>query len=341
MTERVFLSLRKAVIKRPGMYFGDEGAERLQQLIDELVSNAVDQYLRGQCRRLDVRLDDDGWIEVVDDGPGLPFDREGPVPGESLATHYLLHAHSTATADGAAPHVHVHQCNGGGIALVNAVCSTLVCRSWRETMQWEQRFREGQPEAPPQVHEQGAGRGTSFRMRPDPAIFGSSPVDASLVRASLWRTAHLFAGLIVGCGRETFVAPNGLADLVRVMHEPTAIQIHAWRDRPVFRRSARFGDYAVDAAAYGFAQTPQHRCRWHSWVNGRSTPLHGSHVDGFARALQACGWQPAIGMLHVIAHDPRYAGPTRDRYSSGAAEIAIEEALAAPLNRFCAEQGLK
>ena len=64
MTERVFLSLRKAVIKRPGMYFGDEGAERLQQLIDELVSNAVDQYLRGQCRRLDVRLDDDGAIAI-------------------------------------------------------------------------------------------------------------------------------------------------------------------------------------------------------------------------------------------------------------------------------------
>lgn len=319
------------------MYFGDEGPGRLQQLIDELVSNAIDQFLRGHCSRVDVQCHEDGLIDVADDGPGLPFDVAGSVDGVSLAENYLLDPHFTATADGGVPHVHVHGSRGCGIALVNAACETLVCRSWRNGACWEQSFFRSQPLAPPRVIAHGPGRGTQFRLKADLSILGTSSVDSALLRATLWRAAHLFAGLVVGCGRETFVAPGGLRDLLSVMHEPTEDEKYVWGSRPLFRWQGRCGDYAIDAAAGGFVRARGRRCRWHSWVNGCATPRHGSHVDGFAHALKTCDWKPAIAMLHVVAHDARYAGPTRDRLALVEASEAIRAALEAPLQRYCAE----
>lgn len=337
MMDRTVLSLKQAVAKRPGMYFGEEGPERLHVLVHELVSNAVDQFLRGDCSRVDVRFDDEGEIEVEDDGPGLPFDVDGPVAGESLATHYLLNHHFTATADGGVPHVHVHQRSGVGVAVVNVACETFVCRSWRNGNCWEQSFIHAEPTAPPQVIARGAGRGTQFRLRPNHRMLETSQIDRAALRASLWRVAHLFAGLVVGCEREIFVAPGGLYDLLHVNYDPTTEQGITWGDRPAFRWSGRHGSYAIDAVACGFARTPKPRCRWHSWVNGGSTPLRGSHVEGFADALKAQGWTPAIAMLHVVAHDARYANPTRDQLAQAEVRDAVRAALDEPLLRYCTE----
>lgn len=323
------------------MYFGNEGPGRLQMLVDELVSNAIDQFLRGSCTRVDVSLHDDGWIEVSDDGAGLPFDVAGPIAGESLAERCFVDAHFTATADGGVPHVHLHRRRGVGIAVINAACESLVCRSFRNGICWEQSFEHGQPVTPPQAVVQGDGRGTQYRLRPDSLIFGDSPVGTGLLRSSLWRAAHLFSGLVVGCGREIFVAPNGLCDLLHVMYEPTAEQQYAWRSRPAFRWHGRYGNYGIDAAAIGFAQAPTQRCRWQSWVNGRSTPLHGTHVDGFSQVLRAAGWEPASAMLHIIAHDPRYAGPTCDRLVVGEVCDVIRAALGDAVRSYCAEHAVR
>lgn len=323
------------------MYFGDEGPGRLQVLVDELVSKAVDQFLRGSCTRVDVNLRGDGWIEVSDDGAGLPFDVAGPIAGESLAEHCLVDAHFTATADGGVPHVHLHTRSGIGIAVINAACESLVCRSFRNGNCWEQSFMHGWPVAPPRAIARRDGRGTRLQLRPDPLIFGASPVDTGLLRSSLWRAAHLFSGLVVGCGREMFFAPNGLSDLLHVMYEPTAQQQHAWRSRSAFRWHGRYGNYAIDAAAIGFAQIPGERCRWQSWVNGRSTPLHGTHVDGFSQVLRAAGWEPASAMLHIIAHDPRYAGPTRDRLAVGEVCDVIRAALGDAVRGYCVEHAVR
>jgi len=336
--EIVALSLKQAVDKRPGMFFGNEGPGRLQLLVHELVSNAVDQFLRGDCSRVDVRCDDDGGIEVEDDGPGLPFDIAGPVAGESLATHYLLNHHVTATADGGVPHVHVHRRSGVGIAIVNVACETFVCRSWRNGNCWEQAFVNAEPTAPPRVIVSGAGRGTQIRLRPNHRMLETSQIDRAALRASLWRVAHLFAGLVVRCEREIFVAPGGLYDLLHVNYDPTTEQSITWGDRPAFRWSGRHGSCAIDAVACGIARTPKLRCQWHSWVNGGSTPLLGSHVEGFADALKAQGWAPAIAMLHVVAHDPRYANPARDRLALIEVRDTVRAALEEPLLRYCTEQ---
>jgi len=334
MTEPIRLvTFADALRRRPGMYLGDLGPEALQHLIDELVSNAIDPFLMGRASFVGVRVLDDGGIEVSDDGPGLPFDIPSPDGSTSLATHWFTKLHFTARADDHAPHIHLHK-SGMGLVLVTNCCTSVVCRSWREGVQWEQAFATGEPLDTPRVIARGEGRGTSIVIRPDVDLIRASLPAPAPLRATLWQAAHLFAGLEVRCNGEVFLARDGLRDLAQ-LHDDTATIRRAHFGEPrTFHWHGRHGDYEIDAAASGWRGVDTY---WRTWINGRGTPLHGVHRDGYADALEAMDWQPAAAMLHVVTHDPRYAHPTRDEYAASGAREAIREALASPLDAFCRE----
>ena len=327
------LTFREVVRRRPGMYIGESGVEALQQLIDEVASNAIDQFLMGRASMLGVTVRDDG-IEVRDDGPGMPFDIAGPEAGISLATHYLTTSHMTARADDHAPHVHLHRIGGCGLAMVVAYSRRFVCDSWRNGLLWRQSFTEGLPDAPPQIVAQGDGRGTVIELHPDETVIGTGTPSHTLLRSTLFRAAHLFAGLRIELDDEAFCAKQGLADLLHLV----TLRDGRWVDRPAFHWRGRHDGFDIEAAATGFGRADRRDCIWRTWVNGRSTLGDGTHRHGFAQALGYARWRPANVMLHVIAHDPRFAGPTRDRYVSVPARAAVRQALKEPLDIYCRAQ---
>lgn len=327
------LNFGDVVRRRPGMYVGGEGVSALQHLIDEVVSNAVDQYLRGHASRIDVQVDADGSIEIRDDGEGLALDQPGPDGSDSLATFHLLNPHWTGQAEAAAPHVHLHVRRGIGLAVVNQLSADFLCRSWRDGACWEQRFVCGVAVAPPRIVTRGDGRGALIRFRPIAGCVGVTHPDRGMLRAALWKTVHLFPGLRVGLDAEVFHAPGGMADYLRTLEYATSAAEWSWHDRPAFHWRGRCGAYQIDAAAIGFADASA-PCTWRSWVNGRSTSLLGSHVDGFRQALASQRWQPAAALIHLTTYDPRFAGPSCDRYVSDEAGEVIRAALTEPLDAF-------
>ena len=60
------------VRKRPGMYIGGVGTAGLHHLVWEILDNSVDEAMAGYATRVDVRLLEDGGVEVCDDGRGIP-----------------------------------------------------------------------------------------------------------------------------------------------------------------------------------------------------------------------------------------------------------------------------
>ena len=303
-----------SVRRRPGMYLGNTDTPMAaEHVVDELLSNTLDQYMAGRASWVRVRLDGP-MIEVEDDGPGLPMapDERG-IP---WGTRIFLEHHTTPSAFHHAPHVHVHGLHGVGVAVLCAASDVLRCQSWVDGALIEQVFEHGRLVRGPEVIQRGEGRGTRIRLRMAEGVFAHPVPRRARIRHRLFETAHLFPGVRAYLDQQAFYAPRGLADFAELIDAPTSPGLHEWGARPTYRFSHRDERLIVEATALGFGEQTQ----WRTWVNGRLTPLHGMHRGAFERALEGVGWQPNTAMIHVIAADTRFANPCRDELTDARCE---------------------
>ena len=123
-----------------------------------MVDNAVDEALAGHAHQIDVTLHEDGSIEVVDDGRGMPVDPhpEHKLPGVELI---LTRLHAGGKFSGKN-----YKFSGGlhgvGVSVVNALSLKLVCRIKRDGKVHEISFAHGDTVAPMKVIDEVGKRNT-------------------------------------------------------------------------------------------------------------------------------------------------------------------------------------
>lgn len=316
------MEFREAVRKRPGMYLGDpRNGQAAQNAILELVGNAIDQFLAGRASKIEVVIDGAN-IEVTDDGPGLPFGQASRHDvNKSQAEADLEFFHSTATSTGHAPHIHVAS-SGVGLAVVNALCDQFTIISDDGKYRWEKSYRQGIGVGALSKHMSSGPLGTSFKLRLSSDLVGTP--DLAALSEKLETQTYLYPNLQVTLNDKAFVAPEGLLDLARQISKGEA------DGSLCFYCHETFGDIHIQAALIG--RTVESRIQ-RSWVNGQESHYDGSHIRGLKRALDSFGWQPEVSLLHIIMHDPKFAGPTKDillsRVVCDKVEIAMREAIAA------------
>jgi len=309
----------EAVRKRPGMYIGSTDSKGLTHLAYEIVDNAVDEALAGQCSRIDVTLHLDGSIEVADNGRGIPVDVE-PKSGLTGVELVLTKLHAGGKFGGGG-----YKTSGGlhgvGASVVNALSVRLdavVRRSGRiHTMSFSRGvpgvFKTDGPDAvfTPRDGLSVAGKatkastGTTIRWWPDIALFSKgSAADPEQLRARLRQTAFLVPGLALHLSDrrgeqpvdETFVFAGGTVDFVE----------HLAPDAPVCDPVHLSGEGTyketvpvLDSKGHMATQTVERHCevdvalRWgvgyetvvQSFCNVVATPHGGTHQNGFERAL--------------------------------------------------------
>ncbi len=133
----------EAVRKRPGMYVGSTDSRGLMHCLWEIIDNAVDEALAGQCDRIDVILLADGSVEVRDNGRGIPVDVE-PRTGLSGVEVVFTKLHAGGKFGGGS-----YTASGGlhgvGASVVNALSSRLDVEVDRGGKVHAMSFRRGEP----------------------------------------------------------------------------------------------------------------------------------------------------------------------------------------------------
>src|SRR5262249_11472563 len=61
------------VRRRPGMYIGGTDERAMHHLVAEVLDNAMDEAVAGQATRIEIDLDDKGFVTVRDNGRGIPI----------------------------------------------------------------------------------------------------------------------------------------------------------------------------------------------------------------------------------------------------------------------------
>jgi len=135
----------EAVRKRPGMYIGSTDSRGLMHCLWEIIDNSVDEALGGYCDHIEVILQDDGSVEVRDNGRGIPVDVE-PKTGLSGVEVVMTKLHAGGKFGGGS-----YAASGGlhgvGASVVNALSARLDVEVDRSGHTHAISFRRGTPGA--------------------------------------------------------------------------------------------------------------------------------------------------------------------------------------------------
>ncbi len=284
----------EAVRKRPGMYIGSTGPLGLHHLVWEVVDNAVDEAMAGYCDLISVRVRDDGGVEVVDDGRGIPVDPHPKYQGLSAAEVVLtvLHAGGKFGGEGYKVSGGLH---GVGVSVVNALSERLEVEIDRDGERHFMSFRRGgEPDQPLKVigvsplDDTGTPRtGTTVRFWPDPTVFKEGTTFARKTMMERFQTmAFLNAGLELHLHDErhpdaeevVYRYDGGIKDFVRHLNSTK---------EALFDEVGHFveqGDAEEVEIAFAW-NTGYLSDGLHSFANGISTTEGGMHEEGFRSAL--------------------------------------------------------
>ena len=186
------------VKQRPGMYTRTDNP---LHVVQEVIDNAADEALAGQCKSIEVTLHKDGSITVEDDGRGIPV---GPHPQEKRPVVEIvftrLHAGGKFDkADGGA-----YSFSGGlhgvGVSVTNALSKHLEVTVWRDGGVHTIEFANGDISAKLKTRKSAKGdkkHGTRVTCLPDKKYFDSQNMPVNELIVLLRSKAVLLPGLKV------------------------------------------------------------------------------------------------------------------------------------------------
>ncbi|NON70830.1 DNA topoisomerase (ATP-hydrolyzing) subunit B [Corynebacterium ulcerans] len=181
----------EAVRKRPGMYIGSTGERGLHHLVWEVVDNSVDEAMAGHATHVDVTLLEDGGVEVVDNGRGIPVDMHASGAPTVQVVMTQLHAGGKFDSDSYAVSGGLH---GVGISVVNALSTRVEADIKLHGKHWYQNFSNAVPDELIQG-ENARGTGTTIRFWPDAEIFETTTFKFDIIARRLQEMAFLNKGL--------------------------------------------------------------------------------------------------------------------------------------------------
>ncbi len=259
------LEWREHIRLRPGMYIGKLGDgssedDGIYVLLKEVMDNAVDEYMMGFGKRIDVSISG-REVRVRDYGRGIPLGKViDAVARMNTGAKYDSKAFKKSVG-----------LNGVGVKAVNALSSKFIVRSIRDGQLKSTEFGHGIIINDHPLEKTNEENGVEIIFQPDEEMFGNFFYISEYVDAMLKNYVYLNSGLVVNFNGNKFFSKNGLADLLNENMSKEGlyplIHLKGADIEVAFTHGMHYGeDY------YGF-------------VNGQHTTQGGTHLIAFKESL--------------------------------------------------------
>ncbi len=322
------------VKKRPGMYTDTSCPNHL---IQEVLDNSVDEAISGHCTNIKIKIQKDGFINVSDDGRGMPVDihPEHKLSGVELIL-CKLHAGAKFSGD-------EYNFSGGlhgvGVSVVNALSESLQVNIKRDSKEHEMRFSNGDKKNELKVVGDVGLRntGTSIKFKPNPEYFESDKIKTNELKHLLKAKAVLCPGLTIDFHDESkkekikWFYEDGLksyledqSDGIDLILSESIVSSNSSKDQEV--------KFVIN-----WTSKPYKNKLDETYVNLIPTAQGGSHLNGFKSGLldalkEFCEYRSllpkglkinaddvinnAIFVISSKMQNPQFAGQTKERLDS-------------------------
>ena len=322
------------VKKRPGMYTDTSCPNHL---IQEVLDNSVDEAIAGHCTNIKVKIQKDGFINVSDDGRGMPVDihPEHKLSGVELIL-CKLHAGAKFSGD-------EYNFSGGlhgvGVSVVNALSQSLQVNIKRDSKEHEMKFLNGDKKNELKVVGDVGIRntGTSIKFKPNSEYFESNKIKTDELKHLLKAKAVLCPGLTIDFYDESkkekikWYFEDGLksyledqSDGIDLILSESIVSSNSSKDQEV--------EFVIN-----WTSKPYKNKLDETYVNLIPTAQGGSHLNGFKSGLldalkEFCEYRSllpkglkinaddvinnAIFVVSSKMQNPQFAGQTKERLDS-------------------------
>lgn len=271
------------VRKRPGMYIGSTGYDGVHHLIKEIADNSIDEAIAGHASWVQVTIQEDGGMNVTDNGRGIPVDKHPKTGLSTLETVLtVLHAGGKFGGGGYKVSSGLH---GVGSSVVNALSTKLIAEVVQKGQLYRIEFERGASVAPlKKIGATDRATGTSITFYPDPTIFKETvEFDYKWVVNYLRHQAYLTKGVYVKVRdertkqRQAFYFEGGIQSYVKHLNIGKDVMSDG-----VFYVEKQVEDSMVEIAVQ-YNDTFVEMVK--PFANNVLTPDGGTHLIGFRTAL--------------------------------------------------------
>ncbi len=346
------------VRKRPGMYIGGTDERAYHHLFAEILDNSMDEAVAGFATRIEVHVRADGYVEVIDNGRGIPVGEHPKYPGKSALEVIMTTLHAGGKFSNKAYET-AGGLHGVGSSVVNALSERMEVEVARDKKLYFQAFERGKVTG--LLELLGAApnrRGTTVRFKPDIEIFGEKIRFKPQRLFQMTRSkAYLYRGVEVRwkCDPELLPEdskvpaekvlsyPNGLADQLDEVFKGKAT-ITEQNFAGLVETDDGKVEWAIAWTNAGFGETDGFA---RSYCNTIPTPDGGTHEAGFRSAItkgmrnyaELTGQKKGVSitaddimghsglLLSVFIRNPEFVGQTKDKLSTTAAFRLVENSV--------------
>lgn len=259
------LSSLEHIRKRPGMYIGRLGDgsnpdDGIYILLKEVVDNSVDEFIMGAGKRINITVENTGWVRVRDFGRGIPL-------GKIIDCVSVINTGAKYNTDVFQFSVGL---NGVGTKAVNALSRSFRVTAFRDGRFTSAEFARGvlQHSSEGETEEKN---GTLIEFLADDELFPEYTLDPKYIERRMWRYAYLNAGLKLYLNKTLYHSANGLLDLLA--KELDGDQIY----QPIY--------YKDGTLEFAFSHVDSYGENYFTFVNGTYTSEGGTHLSAFREGI--------------------------------------------------------